>query len=50
MFSSSALPGQAFVSLGYEAQRQHDSVAANALRWRAAWLDLGARSRTRRQG
>jgi len=35
------LPGQAFLRLGYEAQRQSDSVAASALRWRAAWVDLG---------
>lgn len=35
------LPGQAFLRLGYEAQRQRDSVAASALRFRAAWVDLG---------
>ncbi|MBL8323426.1 MAG: hypothetical protein JNJ89_00555 [Rubrivivax sp.] len=35
------LPGQAFLRLGYEAQRQRDSVAESALRYKAAWVDLG---------
>jgi hypothetical protein len=35
------LPGQAFLRLGYEAQRQRDSIADTALRFRAAWVDLG---------
>lgn len=35
------LPGQAYLRLGYESQRQRDSVADSALRFRAAWVDLG---------
>jgi hypothetical protein len=35
------LPGQAFLRLGYEAQRQRDRIAASALRYKAVWVDLG---------
>lgn len=38
---SKPLPGQAFLRLGYEAQRQSDSVSASALHYKAAWVDLG---------
>lgn len=35
------MPGQAFLRLGHEAQRQRDSAVDSALAWRASWLDLG---------
>jgi hypothetical protein len=35
------LPGQFFVRLGYEAQRQRDATFGTAAAFRAAWVDLG---------
>jgi hypothetical protein len=35
------LPGQVFVRLGYQAQRQRDAVFASATRFRAGWVDTG---------
>ena len=40
-WEGSKLPGQWFLRLGYEAQRQRDNVFGTAAAFRAAWVDWG---------